>query len=647
MDTSMKGDTDSVSLNPEQQRAVTHMNKPLLILAGAGSGKTMVITMRIMHLIREAGIHPRNILALTFTNRAANEMAERVEMMLGNKGRQALISTFHSACVKILRRHIQRLGYSNNFKIMDEKGRLRVIRTIMERFKFDGERLEPEYIASIIDRAKNFLLGPVEYLRKTGDYSQEELEMIFSGYEKEMKQNNTVDFGDLIMLTVRLFDEYPEVLESYRDRFRHIMVDEYQDTNHAQYRLVNMLTSSVRNICVVGDDDQSIYAWRGADIQNIFNFEKDYPEAAVIKLEQNYRCSRNILGAAVAVVSNNTRRTDKSLWTYNPDGDAITCHTSDDEYGEALFIAKTILDSVSSGKRRFGDFAVLYRTNAQSRVIEERLSRTGIPYSVVGGFRFYDRKEIKDILAYLRLVANPADSESLKRIINTPARGIGEAAVESIEKYAASLGAPIYDAIKELPHDHLGGCPVEKLQAFYSDMERFMKIYERNPVAMVVQDILETTGYIRQLKNKGSASALERLENLEEFVGAAEEFDENFGGDLREFLDRVDMVNGDCVGEDEPGMVNLMTVHSSKGLEFPVVFMTGMEEGLFPQQRAMETPEEVEEERRLCYVGMTRAKEKLCLVNARVRHFLGSYEENPPSRFLGEIPARFIDYLHS
>jgi len=642
MDTSMKEDTDSVCLNPEQERAVTQAKSPLLILAGAGSGKTLVITMRIVHLIREAGIHPRNILAMTFTNRAANEMAERVEMMLGNKGRQALISTFHSTCMKILRRHIQRMGYPNNFNIADEKEQLEVIRRVMARLKLKGEKFEPEYIASIIDRAKNYLLHPVEYLEKTGDYRPEEMEMIFRGYEKEMKQNNAVDFGDLIMLTVRLFDEYPDLLESYRERFRHILVDEYQDTNHAQYRLVTMLTSSIGNLCVVGDDDQSIYAWRGADIQNIFDFEKDYPKAAVIKLEQNYRCSRNILGAAVAVVRNNIRRTDKSLWTNNPDGDAITCHTSDDEYGEALFIAQTILDYVSTGKLKFGDFAVLYRTNAQSRVIEERLSRMGIPYSVVGGFRFYDRKEIKDILAYLRLVANPADSGSLKRIVNTPARGVGEATVESIGKYAASLGAPIFDVIRELPQEHFREDTVRKLRNFHGDMERFKEISRCKPVAIVAQEILEATGYIQQLKRKGSASALERLENLEEFVGAAEEFDENLRGDIREFLDRVAMVSGDCGSEVESGMVNLMTLHSSKGLEFPVVFMAGMEEELFPQQSAMEAPEKLEEERRLCYVGMTRAKEKLYLINARVRHFLGSYEENPPSRFLSEIPSGFI-----
>ncbi|MBI4745725.1 MAG: UvrD-helicase domain-containing protein [Deltaproteobacteria bacterium] len=695
-------------LNPEQRKAVVTTDGPLLILAGAGSGKTRVLTHRIAYIISEKGVLPRNILAVTFTNKAAGEMKERVKHILGAVGDRVWVSTFHSACVRILRKNITKLGYGENFVIYDDREQLGVIKGAMAALNINEKLFAPKAIAGRIDQAKNHLLNSASYAAMAKDFFSERAARVYAAYEEEMRKNNALDFNDLIMLTVRLLNERPDILKSYQDQLRYIMVDEYQDTNHAQYKLIKMLASGLRNLCVVGDDDQSIYAWRGADISNILDFEKDYRDAVVIRLEQNYRSTKNIIKAAGEVVRRNTGRKGKTLWTDNPEGEPISYYSARDEHDEAGFVTREVekLRQESGVRSReskgqnselptpnsqlmYRDFAVFYRTNAQSRVMEDRLMRDGIPYTIVGGMRFYDRAEIKDILAYLKVIANPSDAIGLKRIINVPHRGIGDATVEKVEAYAAGKGITLYEAIGEvaekfpsvpsLSKGDEGGLskgPRLKLKSFYEMMERLKKgegtvpsppaplpvgeggrrpgegvvesglspVNAKFGVARLVQLILDETGYIQKLKEEKTEEALGRIENLEEFITAAEEFDEKAEEKtLRSFLDQVALVSDVDEYEGATDRVTLMTLHAAKGLEFPVVFIIGMEDGLFPHSRTKYDPEGVEEERRLCYVGMTRAQQKLYLLNARERRVFGREQINSPSLFLSEIPATLLE----
>ncbi|MDO8447148.1 MAG: UvrD-helicase domain-containing protein [Deltaproteobacteria bacterium] len=668
-------------LNPEQKKAVLTIDGPVLILAGAGSGKTRVLTHRIAYLISEKGVLPRSILAVTFTNKAAGEMRERVRHILGPVGDRVWVSTFHSSCVRILRKNITRLGYGENFVIYDDREQLGVVKKVMAALNINEKLFAPQAIAGRIDQAKNRLLNAASYTAMAKDFFSERAAKVYASYEEEMRKNNALDFNDLIMLTVRLFNEHPDILKSYQELFRYIMVDEYQDTNHAQYRLIKMLAVGHRNLCVVGDDDQSIYAWRGADIANILDFEKDYRDAVIIRLEQNYRSTKNIIKAAGEVVKKNTGRKGKTLWTDNPEGELIGYYTARDEHDEANFVTREIerlkVGALRETPLQYKDVAVFYRTNAQSRVMEDMLMRGGIPYTIVGGMRFYDRAEIKDILAYMKVIANPSDSIGLKRIINTPHRGIGDTTVEKVEGYAAERGVTLYEAINEVVSgqgsgvsigeqktgaiepqiqytdhrppttDHLLKGPRLKLKSFCEMMERLKKGAEVNAesgVARLVQLILDETGYIQKLKEEKTEEALGRIENLEEFITAAEEFDEKAEEKtLRAFLDQVALVSDLDENEDATDRITLMTLHSAKGLEFPVVFIIGMEEGLFPHSRTKEDPDGLEEERRLCYVGMTRARRKLYLLNARERRVFGREQVNSPSIFIAEIPRELIE----
>ena len=642
-------------LNPEQLKAVMTTDGPLLILAGAGSGKTRVLTHRIAYIISEKGVQPRNILAVTFTNKAAGEMRERVKHILGAVGDRVWVSTFHSACVRILRNNITKLGYGENFVIYDDREQLGVIKGAMAALNINEKLFAPKAIAGRIDQAKNHLLNSASYAAMAKDFFSERAAKVYAAYEEEMRKNNALDFNDLIMLTVRLFNEHPDILKSYQEQLRYIMVDEYQDTNHAQYKLIKMLASGHRNLCVVGDDDQSIYAWRGADISNILDFEKDYKDAVVIRLEQNYRSTNNIIKAAGEVVRRNTGRKGKTLWTDNPDGEPISYYSARDEHDEAGFVTREVeklkVGAFSETPLQYKDFAVFYRTNAQSRVMEDRLMRDGIPYTIVGGMRFYDRAEIKDILAYLKVIANPSDSIGLKRIINVPVRGIGDATVDKVEGHAAGRGITLYEAIGEVvsgqwsvASESLSKGPKLKLKSFYEMMERLRKEAERAGIARLAQMILDETGYIKKLKEEKTEDALGRIENLEEFITAAEEFDEKAEEKtLRSFLDQVALVSDVDEYEEATDRVTLMTLHAAKGLEFPVVFIIGMEDGLFPHSRTKDDPEGLEEERRLCYVGMTRAQQKLYLLNARERRVFGREQINSPSLFLSEIPATLLE----
>ena len=642
-------------LNPEQLKAVMTTDGPLLILAGAGSGKTRVLTHRIAYIISEKGIQPRNILAVTFTNKAAGEMRERVKHILGAVGDRVWVSTFHSACVRILRNNITKLGYGENFVIYDDREQLGVIKGAMAALNINEKLFAPKAIAGRIDQAKNHLLNASSYAAMAKDFFSERAAKVYAAYEEAMRKNNALDFNDLIMLTVRLFNEHPDILKSYQEQLRYIMVDEYQDTNHAQYKLIKMLASGHRNLCVVGDDDQSIYAWRGADISNILDFEKDYKDAVVIRLEQNYRSTKNIIKAAGEVVRRNTGRKGKTLWTDNPEGEPISYYSAKDEHDEAGFVTREVeklkVGAFSETPLQYKDFAVFYRTNAQSRVMEDRLMRDGIPYTIVGGMRFYDRAEIKDILAYLKVIANPSDSIGLKRIINVPVRGIGDATVDKVEGHAAGRGITLYEAIGEVvsgqwsvASESLSKGPKLKLKSFYEMMERLRKEAERAGIARLAQMILDETGYIKKLKEEKTEDALGRIENLEEFITAAEEFDEKAEEKtLRSFLDQVALVSDVDEYEEATDRVTLMTLHAAKGLEFPVVFIIGMEDGLFPHSRTKDDPEGLEEERRLCYVGMTRAQQKLYLLNARERRVFGREQINSPSLFLSEIPATLLE----
>ncbi|KZN95466.1 ATP-dependent DNA helicase PcrA [Aeribacillus pallidus] len=638
-------------LNEQQQKATKHTEGPLLIMAGAGSGKTRVLTHRIAYLMAEKGVAPWNILAITFTNKAAREMKDRIEQLLGPGAEEIWISTFHSMCVRILRRDIDRIGVNRNFTILDTSDQLSVIKGILKERNIDPKKYDPRAILGTISSAKNDLISPEEFARQAGDVWEQIVSDIYIDYQKKLLKNQALDFDDLIMSTILLFQRVPEVLEYYQRKFQYIHVDEYQDTNRAQYTLVKMLASRFQNICVVGDSDQSIYRWRGADIGNILSFEKDYPNAKVILLEQNYRSTKRILHAANEVIKNNMNRKPKNLWTENPEGKKIVYYRADHEIGEAQFVAKQIQELVQSGKRKLSDIAVLYRTNAQSRVIEEVLLKSNIDYKIVGGIKFYDRKEIKDILAYMRLVANQNDDISLVRIINVPKRGIGASTVEKIMNYAAQQGISMFAALEEMEHIGVSTRAMKVLTEFRELIQQLSQMQDYVSVTELVEEILDRTGYREMLKQEKTLEAQGRLENIDEFLSVTQNFEkQNEDKSLVAFLTDLALIADiDRIDEEQSEQkdsVLLMTIHSAKGLEFPVVFMIGMEEGVFPHSRALMEEAEMEEERRLAYVGITRAEEELYVTNAKMRTLFGRTNMNPESRFIEEMPKEVLEDLN-
>ncbi|MCK8816070.1 DNA helicase PcrA [Natroniella sulfidigena] len=622
------------NLNEEQKKAVVHQEGPILILAGAGSGKTRVLTHRIAYLIYQYDVAPTNILAVTFTNKAAAEMKERIANLVTTASDSIWISTFHSSCVRILRREITKLDYESNFVIFDTSDQKTLVKNILQELDLDPKNFKPRAILGRISQAKNKLITPQDY--QATDYFSQVVEEVYPCYQARLKENNALDFGDLIMKTVQLFRKYPAVLDYYQEKFKYILVDEYQDVNHAQYQLINLLAAKHNNICVVGDDDQSIYRFRGADITNILNFENDYPKAEVIKLEQNYRSTQNILTAAFSVISNNPQRKAKKLWTENPEGEPLALHQAKTGHQEADYIAQEILKLEQEGYS-WHDIAILYRTNAQSRRLEQTLIRKEIPYRMIGGLKFYDRKEIKDILAYLRLIYNPADDISLQRVINIPKRGIGKTTLARLQEFATQEEISLLEAVKRVEEiDSISARFSNKVRAFG---ELITDLQHRQPklsVANLTQELLEQTGYLAQLKAAGTEQAESRIDNLNELLASMEEFGEEAGA-LGSFLEEVALVaDVDNLDEEADGVV-LMTLHSAKGLEFPIVFLAGMEEELFPHSRSLAEEGGIAEERRLCYVGITRAEEKLYLTHAKRRKVYGQTKYNSPSRFISEI----------
>ncbi|HCE69561.1 MAG: ATP-dependent DNA helicase PcrA [Geobacteraceae bacterium GWC2_55_20] len=632
------------NLNPPQKEAVLHGEGPLLILAGAGSGKTRVITNRIAHLIRERGVRPWNILAVTFTNKAAREMAERVQRLLGG-GDTPLISTFHAACGRILRRDIHQLGFQSSFAIYDDRDSDRLLKDVINELDLDEKRFELKGVSARIDSFKNRGLFPEEIGSiPPGDVYNQRVVEIYSAYQERLKKCNALDFGDLMIQTVRLLTRFPEVCNYYRERFQWILVDEYQDTNPVQYHLIRLLAGERRNLCVVGDDDQSIYSWRGADIRNILEFEKDFPGVKIIRLEQNYRSTATILTAAGEVVKQNFGRKGKTLWTENPQGEPIRYERVESDREEARFVCREIARLRGSGIP-LDEIAVFYRTNAQSRLIEDALVGEALPYHIVGGVRFYARMEVKDILAYLRVLDNPADEVSLKRIINVPARGIGNSTVDKISQQAAARDVSFSDAMRDAAVEGvLTTGPRGRVASFVAMMERFRDLSASGNLAELARTVMQESGYLGRLKDSRVDDDAERLENLEQLLAAIEEFSEkNPEAGLSEFLEQVSLVSDLEQGESGKASVTLMTLHAAKGLEFRAVFMIGMEERLFPHVRSLDDLDGMEEERRLCYVGMTRARERLYLLNARRRYLFGQEQNNQPSRFLKDIPSELIE----
>lgn len=637
-------------LNKEQQQAVKTTEGPLLIMAGAGSGKTRVLTHRIAYILLEKGVNPYNILAITFTNKAAREMKERINGILGGAADEIWISTFHSMCVRILRRDIDRIGINRNFTILDTTDQLSVIKGILKDKNIDSKKFDPRGILSAISSAKNELIDAKQYGKYTGNYFENIVSDVFEQYEKRLLKNHSLDFDDLIMKTIQLFKRVPEVLEYYQRKFQYIHVDEYQDTNKAQYQLVHLLAAKFQNLCVVGDSDQSIYGWRGADIANILSFEKDYPNAKVILLEQNYRSTKNILQVANHVISNNVKRKPKNLWTDNEKGEKIQYYRADTEQGEALFVTGKIKELVETKQRKFSDFAILYRTNAQSRAMEEMLVKANIPYTIVGGTKFYDRKEIKDLLAYLRLVANLDDDISFVRIINVPKRGIGATSLDRIAQYALQNEMSMFRALGEVERIGLPAKAMKACREFYQMLSGLNQMQEYLSVMELTEEIIKRTEYREMLQAEKTLEAESRLENIDEFLSVTKNFEESsedqtliaFLTDLALVAD-IDQLDKE---ENVKDAVVLMTLHSAKGLEFPVVFLIGLEEGVFPHSRSLMEENDMEEERRLMYVGITRAEEELYITNAQIRTLYGHTNINPASRFIEEIPDEFIDRLN-
>ncbi|WHY78068.1 DNA helicase PcrA [Neobacillus sp. WH10] len=633
-------------LNPEQQSAVKATDGPLLLMAGAGSGKTRVLTHRIAYLIVEKRVNPYNILAITFTNKAAREMKERIGKMMGGAAEEIWISTFHSMCVRILRRDIDRMGFNRNFTILDTTDQQSVIKGILKDKNLDPKKFDPRAILGSISSAKNELVDPEEYSKTAGGYFEQTVSDVYTEYQKRLRKNQALDFDDLIMMTIQLFGRVPEVLEYYQRKFQYIHVDEYQDTNRAQYMLVKLLANRFQNLCVVGDSDQSIYRWRGADIANILSFEKDYPNATVILLEQNYRSTKRILLAANKVIENNLTRKAKNLWTENPEGNKLVYYRADSEQGEAQFVAGKIKELTRDGKK-LSDIAILYRTNAQSRVMEEVLLKSNIEYSIVGGIKFYDRKEIKDMLAYLRLISNPDDDISLQRVINVPKRGIGSSSVDKMANFAAMHDISLFKALDSVELIGLSPKITKATREFHNLIRNYTNMQEFLSVTELVEEILEKTGYREMLKAEKSLEAQSRLENLEEFLSVTKNFeDTNEDKSLVAFLTDLALV-ADIDSLDDEGekadSITLMTLHSAKGLEFPVVFLIGLEEGVFPHSRSLTEEAEMEEERRLAYVGITRAEQSLFITNAQMRTLFGRTNMNPASRFIAEIPEDLIE----
>jgi len=633
-------------LNPQQADAVQTVNGPMLILAGAGSGKTKVLTCRIAHLLNQ-GVLPYRILAITFTNKAAAEMRERVDKMAGVAAKDVWLHTFHAFCAKLLRFEIDKLGtYTNNFAIYDTTDTKSLVKQVLQELNLDEKRFQPSGVISHISNAKNQLKTAAAYAKEAGDFYEQKVAEIYARYEAKLQQNNALDFDDLLLVTLKLLQENEEVRTKYQDKFDYILVDEYQDTNHAQYLLTKLLAAKHKNICVVGDADQSIYGWRGADITNILDFEKDYPEAKLVKLEQNYRSTQVILDAANAVIDNNTGRKPKNLWTDKDNGKEITYFRAIDERDEARFVIEQLQGLQRRENKKLGDMAVLYRTNTQSRVFEEMLIKSGIPYNIVGGTKFYERKEIKDIIAYMRVIFNPNDSLSLLRIINVPRRGIGDATLAKLLAYAEEHQMNLFDVVSassEVPG--LSSRFVGKLEELSSIIFELMG--EANsgevPVKQLIDNVMTKTGYLEELQNSKSAQDQSRVENLQELLSVAEDFAKGEEEDtLENFLGRVALVSDIDDAELGEDAITLMTLHSAKGLEFPVVFLVGMEEGIFPHARTLMSDDEIEEERRLCYVGITRAEQDLYLSHARMRTIFGHTVSYPPSRFLREVPRNLI-----
>ena len=639
------------TLNREQREAVMKTEGPLLLLAGAGSGKTRVLTHRIAYLIDEMGVNPWNILAITFTNKAAQEMRERVDHLVGFGADQIWVSTFHSACMRILRRYIDRLGYDNHFAIYDTDDQKTVMKEVCRRLNMDTKIYKERALLAAVSSAKDELMDVREYeLKAAGDYNKAVIAKAYREYQETLKRNNALDFDDIIVKTVELFKRCPEVLNSYQERFRYIMVDEYQDTNTAQFELIRLLADKYRNLCVVGDDDQSIYKFRGANIRNILDYEKVYPEAQVIKLEQNYRSTQNILEAANSVIQNNVGRKEKSLWTDKGAGSQVSFRQFDNAFEEAEFIAGDVARRVKREKVGYGKFAVLYRTNAQSRLLEERMIVEGIPYNVVGGVNFYSRKEIKDVLSYLKTVDNGRDDLAVRRIINVPKRSIGPATVEKAAAYAGMYGISLFEAMEQADKISGMGKAAGKLATFVDMIRELRDKAESSGIGELIEYILERTDYEEYLRNDDEESAGDRLANIDELITKAVAYEDTHDEpSLSEFLEEIALVADIDNVDGSDDRVLLMTFHSAKGLEFPFVYMAGMEDGLFPGYITImsDDPSDLEEERRLAYVGITRAKEELTLTCAKTRMIRGETQYNPVSRFVREIPPQLLDSLAS
>ena len=658
-------DTDALlaGLNPQQQKAVIHQGAPLLVVAGAGSGKTRVLTRRISYLMAAREVRPYEILAITFTNKAAGEMKERVTELVGPVAKSMWVSTFHSACVRLLRQEIERLGYSTTFSIYDSADSQKLISRVMETLNLDAKRYPPRQFQALISNAKNELQTPYQYLSAAQNQFETIVADVYTMYEKRLQQANALDFDDLIMKTVQVLQQFPEAKARFRSRFRHILVDEYQDTNHAQYMLVKELTGTegdgfpLAELCVVGDADQSIYGFRGATIRNILQFEVDYPNAATVLLEQNYRSTQNILNAANAVITQNESRKEKNLWSDAGAGAPLIGYVAESEYDEAEFIRSEIRSLQDMGHSNPGDTAVFYRTNAQSRIFEEIFMRAAIPYKVVGGLRFYERKEVKDLLAYLRVLANPNDEVSLRRIINFPKRGIGDRALEEVELFAVAQGISFWHALLRVTEaTAVPNKAAHSIAEFTAMLTALAVLVEaKTKPSVIIEAVLEQSGLLTELEASTDPQDEVRVENLKELVSASMEYEERSFDELGEdeeislsgFLEKVSLVaDADDIpdGEDHGGVVTLMTLHTAKGLEFPTVFLTGMEDGIFPHARTLDDPKEIEEERRLAYVGLTRAEKRLYISRAEYRLTFGTPKYNPGSRFLDEIPSELIEW---
>ena len=632
-------------LNPAQKQAVEHTDGPLLIMAGAGSGKTKVLTCKIAALL-EKGVSPYNILAITFTNKAATEMRDRVDRMIGEKAKFVWLSTFHAFCARFLRYEIEALGiYKKNFTIYDTSDTQTLIKNCLKELNLDEKQYSPYAVLSVISNAKNAMQSPNDFAAQATDFFGRKVAEVYEKYQAHLIENNALDFDDLLLLSVQILNEQPMILAKYQDRFQYILVDEYQDTNGAQYQLTKLLAGKYRNLCVVGDADQSIYGWRGADIRNIMDFEKDYPEATTIKLEQNYRSTKTILQAANDVIEHNIERKPKKLWTNNPQGEKIIHYTASTAQDEAQFIAKEAAKLKSNDKIDYGDMAVLYRTNAQSRILEEGFMRSGIPYTMVGGLKFYDRKEIKDILAYLRVIYNPEDAVSLMRIINVPKRSLGNVTMNKLSEFANMYGMTLFDAVSAPETAPISPKAKHSLANFAEFILNMVNYNTNHSVHDLIQEVMDKSGYIADLEKEKTIENQTRLDNIKELLSVARDFEKTSDDEptLENFLSTVSLVSDIDNADMEDDRVTLMTMHSAKGLEFPVVFLAGMEEGLFPHSRTLMNETEIEEERRTCYVGITRAERKLYLTNAQSRMMYGRPVQYEPSRFLEEIPSQYIE----